>query len=248
MREQSMTRKELLAKKHEEALIKRIVLISVFCIGAMALVFFYAIPTMVKIADIWDNTRNADKPNVNDVNASIPLVRPQFDNDQNRATNSAEFAINGSAPAGKTVHLMMNGAERPTTVADSSGVFTFSGIQLQEGSNVFVAYSQDERERKSDKTAELRIDLDTRSPKLDVTSPNDGETFGGARASVITLRGKTDEADEMYVNGGWIILKADGTFEHVYQLSPGENILTMYAKDKAGNKSVDVVRKVTYNP
>ncbi len=243
-----MTRKELLARKHEEALIKRIVIITVTSFVLIGLVFYYAIPTMVKIADIWETTRNSDTANVDNGDSNVPLSRPYFDQSIPTATNSAEFAITGSAPAGKTVHLVMNGAERPTTVADSSGVFTFAGIQLQEGANVFTAYSQDERERKSDKTGELRIDLDTRSPKLDVTGPNDGETFSGARASVITLRGKTDEADEMYVNGGWIILKADGTFEHVYQLSQGENILTMYAKDKAGNKSVDVVRKVTYNP
>lgn len=248
MREQTMTRKELLARKHETALIKRIVIISLFSLGLMALVFYYAIPAMVKIADIWETTRTSDQAVVTDPNAGVPLIRPRFEDDQNRATNSAELDLKGTATAGMNVHLVMNGQEKPSVVADNSAVFTFSGIRLADGVNTFVVYAQDDRGRKSDNSVELKITYDSRAPKLEVSEPGDGAVIGGARASVITLKGKTDEATQMYVNGGWIILKADGSFEHQYQLTPGENVLTLYAMDEAGNKSPDVVRRVTYNP
>jgi hypothetical protein len=248
MREQTMTRKELLARKHEEALIKRIVIIALFSFGLIALVFYYAIPTMVKIADIWETTRNSGTANVDDPGAGIPLSRPYFDQSIPTATNSANFVLRGNSVAGVSIHATQNGRDLPEVVADSSGGFIISSLSLSEGANVFTVYAQDTRGKKSEVSQELKVSLDTRAPKLEVSSPNNGDTMSGARGGLISVKGKTDEATQMYVNGGWVILNADGTFDHKIQLAPGENTLTMYAADDSGNKSVEIVRKVTYNP
>jgi len=248
MRQQRMTRRELLAKKHETALIWRIILFSFFSFALLALVFYYAIPIMVKIADLWETARSSHEAVIPDMSNAVPIPRPQFEVPDRFATNSAQFVLKGTAQAGLTVHVVFNGQKASSVVADSSGVFTVGDIMLRDGVNTFVAYAQDAYGRKSAETHPLEVTFDTIAPKLDVVSPLDDAVFRGFRANIITVSGKTDGATQMYVNGSWIILQRDGTFSQPYQLSPGENILTFYALDDAGNRSVEVTRKVTYFP
>lgn len=248
MREQTITRKELLARKHEGALIKRIIIIALVSVGLIVLVFYFAIPTMVKIADIWETTRSSGTATVDNRNLGIPLSRPYFDQSTPNATNSADFVLRGQAVAGVSIHVSHNGRDLPEVVADSSGGFTLSNLSLNEGVNSFTVYAQDSSGKKSEVSPEFKVALDTRAPKLEISSPKNGNTFSGARGALISINGKTDEATQMYVNGSFVILNADGSFDHKYQLAPGDNILTMYAMDDAGNKSVEIVLKLTYNP
>lgn len=248
MKNQYMPKKDLLARKHEQALIRRIAIISVFCLAGIVLVIYFAIPAMVKIADVWDTTRNSNVPNKTNTDLTIPLQRPSFNSLPFDATNSATLTITGRAEPGLSVQLTFNGTETPSVIADNSGSFTFANVTMQEGSNSFSAYTKDSNGRKSLSTSVYTVFLDTRAPKLDVSNPNNGDTFGGASQTIVEVKGKTDEATEVYINGSRGILNADGSFSQKVQLQPGENILTMYAKDDAGNKSVDVSRKITYNP
>lgn len=243
-----MPKKDLLARKHEQALVRRIAVILVFCLAGIALVIYYAIPAMVKIADVWDTTRNANVPNNKDPDITIPLQRPNFNSLPFEATNSAVLTLTGKAESGLTVHLSFNGAEKSEVVADNSGSFIFANVSMNEGTNTFSAYAQDSKGRKSSPTETYSVILDTREPKLELNSPNNGETYGGAAQAVIDVKGKTDEATEVYINGSRGIINADGTFAQKVRLQGGENTITVYAKDDAGNKSVDVSRRVTYNP
>jgi hypothetical protein len=248
MKNQYMPKKALLAKKHEQALVKKIAVILVFCMAGIILVIYFAIPAMVKIADVWDTTRNSNVPN-NSVNGiDIPLQRPTFNSLPFDATNSATLTISGRAEPGLAVHLIFNGTEKTNVVADNQGSFTFANIGMNEGINSFSGYSQNDKGKKSSPTQTYTVTLDTSVPKIEVSSPNAGDTFGGASQSVVEVKGKTDEATEVYINGSRGILNADGSFSQKVQLQGGENTLTLYAKDNAGNKSVDVSRKVTYNP
>lgn len=203
---------------------------------------------MVNIADAWDTAKNANVAKSSNNDLQIPLTRPNFQSLPSNATNSADFVIKGYSQAGTTVYLKINTRESGSVVTDSSGTFTFGNIVLNEGDNRFVAYAKDASGRKSDETEPFILNLDTRAPTLEITSPNSGETLGGAEKKVLEVQGKTSEATQMYVNDSWVIMNPDGTFNYKVQLQPGENTLTMFAKDDAGNKSVDVVRKVTYNP
>jgi hypothetical protein len=243
----SVQRKQLIARKHEQSLIRRIVLIVILTFGIIAVLLMYAIPAMVKIADVWETTRDSDVPTGPDEDISIPLSRPSFQSLPYNATNSSEFILKGYAPSGTTVFLRFNNQDSGTAVADNSGSFTISNITLSEGDNSFVVYAKDTKGKKSEESEPLNLKLDTRPPTLEISGPNYGDTFGGSQ-NVIDVKGKTSEATQMYVNEGWVIMNADGSFSHKFQLQPGENTLTMYAKDDAGNKSAEVIRKVTYNP
>lgn len=248
MKNNYVPKKTLIAKKHEQALIKRIAIISVFCIAGILLVIYYAIPAMVKIADVWDTTKNANVPSNSNNGIDIPLRKPDFNALPFDATNSATLTISGRAEPGHNVHLIFNGSEREPVVADNSGIFTFANISMTEGTNSFSGYSQDNKGRKSSNTNVYTVTLDTRFPKIELSSPNNGETFGGAAQSIIEIKGKADEASEMYVNGSRIILNLDGSFSQKVPLQSGENTITVYAMDEAGNKSVEVTRKVIFNP
>jgi bacillopeptidase F len=243
----TVPRKELLARKHEQALVRRIVLIAIVCLTLVLLFIYFAIPAMVKIADVWETTRNASKPGVESSSLDIPLDPPQFNALPTDATNTPSVTVSGRAQAGLAVHLKFNGKDVQNIVADNSGNFTFGDMKLSEGKNTFIAYVQDSRGRKSVDSGSLSIILDTKAPRVQITSPSDGQVFGSGQ-QIISVSGKADEATQMYVNGSLAILKSDGSFDTRVFLQPGENTITMYATDDAGNKSVDVARKVTYNP
>ncbi len=243
-----MPKKALLAKKHEQALVKKIVIISVFCFAGVILVIYFAIPAMVKIADVWDTTRNSNVPNNSANGLDLPLQKPTFNSLPFDATSSASLTLTGRAEPGLTVHLIVNTAEKANVIADNQGSFTFANVGLVAGTNSFSGYTQNNTGKKSALTTSYTVTVDTSIPKIEALAPNSGDIFSGASQAVIEVKGKTDEATEVYINGSRGILNADGTFAQKVQLQPGENTLTMYAMDGAGNKSVDVSRKVNYNP
>jgi hypothetical protein len=243
----SFTRKQLLAKKQEQVLIRRIALIVILTFGFIGVLAYYAIPAMVNIADAWETARNSNVVANKGDNNTIPLTRPSFQSLPYTATNSAEFVLKGYSKAGTTVFLDINSKDSGSVITDNSGMFTFGDITLNDGVNTFIAYSKDTDGRKSANTEPFVLTLDTRAPTLDITGPNYGDTFSGSQ-NYAEIKGTTSEATQMYVNDSWVIMNPDGSFAYKYQLKPGENTLTMYAKDDAGNKSVEVIRKVTYNP
>jgi hypothetical protein len=209
---------------------------------------YFAIPAMVQIADVWETTRNSGKSGVESSTLNIPLDVPRLDAFAGKATSNANVTISGRAQAGLTIQLKVNGKDLSPVVADNNGTFTFNDVKLSEGVNTFKAWAQDSKGRKSEESPEMQLVMDTKAPRVQINEPYDGQTFGGAQQLNVTVKGKADEATQVYVNESWAMMKADGTFETRLQLQPGQNTITVYAKDDAENKSPEVVRRVNYNP
>ncbi|MDQ3238951.1 MAG: Ig-like domain-containing protein [bacterium] len=245
---QSLKRKQMLAKELEGFLIKRIVFIVIITFIILGSLIFYGIPALVTFVDAWDTAKNSNVKKSNSNELVAPLSRPSFQSLPNSATNSADIVLKGFASAGSTVHLKINGVDFGNVVADNSGAFTYSKITLKEGDNTIIAFASDAGGRKSEESNAATIKFDTRPPTLDVTSPNPNEVFSGSGKNIIEIKGKTSEATQMYVNESWVILNSDGSFSYSYQIQPGESSLIMFAMDDAGNRSVQVERKVTFNP
>lgn len=85
--------------------------------------------------------------------------------------------------------------------------------------------------------------IDTKPPKLEIFLPR---KRAKSKEDFIVVKGKTDEGSTVEVNGERAITYLGGNFVIYSKLVPGKNILTILARDKAGNVTTarrEVVRK-----
>ena len=81
---------------------------------------------------------------------------------------------------------------------------------------------------------------------MEVTEPQDGQSFDKNHQE-ISISGKTDAGNNVWVNGRFVVVKDDGSFTMKLRLNDGENLLTISSKDPAGNET-KVEKKVIFAP
>jgi cytoskeletal protein RodZ len=79
-------------------------------------------------------------------------------------------------------------------------------------------------------------------PKLQLTTPSENQVV---QASVIEVKGKSDNDASVYLNEALISLDEEGNFSELINLTPGENLIRVEAVSRRGKKSV-IERKVRY--
>lgn len=133
-------------------------------------------------------------------------------------------------------------------VSLSNGIFSISGITLNEGMNTIVARAIDPDNNVS--TASINISLDSTPPHIAITSPPDGYV---ATASPITVggiindivRGTVNENQGRVLVNGMEATVANRTFSVVdVPLNPGVNTITAVGADQVGNT---VTTSITVN-
>lgn len=233
------SRVERLARREEKAVIKRVVILSIVSLILIALIFTFGTSTLGKFSDLLSSVfQNKSDSQLTD--KTVPPA-PRL-NAFGEATNSAKFKISGFAE-GKTVQIFLNGDKvGETDVTD--GTFKYEEINLKSGQNTIAAKTVGENGRESDLSGESRINLITKEPKLDVSSPSDGDSFSGNNRIKVT--GQADASSQVYANGFLANIGADGHFEVFVPLSEGENNLEIKAIDDAGNSKV-VTKKVSFH-
>lgn len=161
------------------------------------------------------------------------------------ATNSAVFAISGSASSKKSVILYINDDLIDTVTTDDKGKFSFSELQLSKGANEIKAKVKDEnKESKYSETVTV-LYTDT-APTLTLDSPQGGKSFSKDDKNAL-ISGKTDLGVKVTVNELWAIVDASGAFSYTLPLQSGENKITVIATDQAGNET-KIERIITYSP
>jgi len=78
------------------------------------------------------------------------------------------------------------------------------------------------------------------SPHLDVTSPQDGQTFSGA---AVRVEGSTDVGVSVTVNGARVSSDGSGHFSQGLLLAPGIHVFEIIAKDRFG-KEKGITRQI----
>jgi hypothetical protein len=149
-----------------------------------------------------------------------------------------------------------------TWVNDRGGSGTASGttswwisnIQLSEGDNVLTVTATDTSGNQSIDTLSVTYTpLDTIDPSVSITEPTSGSTYTAIISSVNLSGNALDNVDVSQVT--WVNDRggngtASGTTSWSVsniQLLEGDNVLTVTAKDAAGNQSTDALM-VTYTP
>lgn len=161
------------------------------------------------------------------------------------ATNSAQLKIDGYSVAENQVVVLVNGQEFTRVSANEDGTFS-ADIELTEGENSVTSYTIDPKANESEAGQNYVIVLDTEKPKLEVTTPKEGDTID-TRDSVIGVEGSTDPGSKIYVNDRVVFPNADGTFAARHSLSEGKNEIIVKARDEAGNETEQKIT-VEYSP
>ena len=187
------------------------------------------------------NTRSADTDGQDEAGYLFPpTLDPSYE-----ATNSAEFMLTGSGTASQKVVLYKNDEEEDETVVGADGHFEIGPITLSKGTNTFTAQIKVD-DKTSEKSNTINVLYKTEDPKLEITSPQDGETFTGETKQV-KVEGTTDVGNTLYLNDHIVPLSARGSFSTIHKLADGENKVRLKAVDTAGN-DIETELTLQYRP
>jgi len=168
-------------------------------------------------------------------------IEPPTLNPAIEATNSATTTLSGAANAEQTVSLYNNDdlVDKKTVASDNT--FKFTNVTLKDGVNTFKTKVSTKDNKTSDYSNEIIVTRLNKAPKLDVSSPTDGQSYKKAQ-SPIMVTGDTDQGVKVTVNGFWAIVNDQGHFTYSYNLQSGDNTLKIEATDEAGNKTSKEVK------
>jgi hypothetical protein len=177
-----------------------------------------------------------------DVEQAVPPA-PTLETAAPPFVTASPVDVTGTAEFRSTVRLLRNGTEVGTAEPAREGAFAAS-VPLVEGPNEITAVARNYA-GESPASAPLTVTLDTTGPVLTWT-PADRSGF---LSPELVVGGTATDAHagvaEVLVNGSPASLTADGSFAADVDLAPGENTLTVVARDRVGNETRET-RTVAY--
>lgn len=75
-------------------------------------------------------------------------------------------------------------------------------------------------------------------PKISITSPTNGST---PRGTVVTIEGRTENISMLTMNDKEIFVDTEGQFKEVRAMSPGYNVVKLYARDRHDRETSESV-------
>lgn len=164
--------------------------------------------------------------------------------DAPKATNKSTITLTGRALPGSSIKIFVNGPDKGSTTAGNDGIFTFSDINLNIGTNTIFAKSYDGKGNESESSEFLIINHDRDAPKITIEKPKDGDTVKNLDKR-IEIEGKIDEKATITINEKTAIQKSDFSFNYFMSASEGDVEIKIEVVDTAGNKSTEEL-KVKY--
>jgi len=164
---------------------------------------------------------------------AITLVQPV----QGALLNGSPVLVRIRSEIGTVVTINGAGAENPNGNATMS-------VNLSEGQNEIVVTAQDPAGNRN--AVVLRLTLDTTPPALSVGSPENGSLLAN---TTVTVTGTIEAGCKLFVQGKAAAVNGN-SFSYGWNLVEGENALTLYAEDAAGNRNYATlkVRRDTIAP
>lgn len=233
-----------ISRLEEKRTKKQLYLSIIGIIGVIIFMITIGIPMIVRGSAYLGTVRQQNTPIETNGDTIAPF--PPTLSALPEATNTSPITVEGYAEPGSQLTLFVNGEEVKQNILGEDGSFSFSDIELTKGENRIYATAKDISGNESGPSHDLVISYKKDAPKLEVTAPEEGQSFG-KNDQEITVTGKTDPGNNMRINERFVSVAEDGSFAYKLKLSDGENTLTIVARDDAGNET-KLERKVTYNP
>lgn len=225
-----------LAHHEGSTLVKQIFFFFGVSIGLVVLFLLVILPAFIKFLAFRNFSSKISYTSENVITGKPFLTQP-FD-----ATNSATLKLTGSAQSGLKVILLQNGSPGPETTATSDGSFTFSNVTLEAGQNTFTAVAQTDKGDRSNPSNAVVISLVKDAPKLTIDTPANDLTVTQRKQNPITVKGKTEPGDRVFINDRLVFVTSDGSFTGQVQLSEGDNTITVKSLNAASTEtSQDIV-------
>lgn len=219
-----------LARTHDRRSRQQILFFFCGSILVIIAIVIVGIPALLNLAGTISQFRRTPTTATID-NSPIPTT-PVFSQDL-IATTSANIKIRGAADPKTTVEITQNDRVLGTVISQDDGSFTYD-VSLEKNDNIFTAIAVSETGKKSSVSLPYDVKYLTAQPKLDVTSPKDGDKISSDQT---TVAGKTDSGDSVTVNGRYVVVASDGSFTYPLNLNSGDNKIEVIATDPAGNKT-----------
>ncbi len=231
-----------ISRVEEKKTKKILVLTFIGIVTLLVMIFTIGIPLIIGVSLLVSNATNhqsiidnTDKtPPVAPVLFPVPI-----------ATNSAILKISGYGEPNSNVHIFVNDTEVKKILLPTDGSFSFTDKLLMVGQNVIYVTAQDQAGNLSTESEKLKILYKKNVPKLEITDPQDNQTFSKNQQDLI-IKGITEEGVNLTINDRFVNVKDDGAFTSTLRLQDGENTLVFVARDTAGNET-KLEKKVFYS-
>jgi len=233
-----ISRLERLARKEEKNVIRRIIYLSGISLILAILLIKLGIPLLGKFTDLLSFIFHKDETQLS---TEKSVTQPPRIDSLPTATNSAKLVVSGSSE-GATVEIYLNSEKAGQSKVDN-GEFTYEDLLLKNGENDISAKALDQSGNESDFSQSKKVIFDKEPPKLEVSSPSDGQSF--SQNNRIKVTGKTDKDAQVYANGFLATVDLDGNFEVFVPVPEGETTIEIKASDEAGNVTIQT-RKITF--
>ena len=223
-----------LVRKESQRMVKQSIALMVLTLAVVIALIIFGIPAMIKLVGFLGELRSASSPV--DGEDTIAPFAPQLEVAV-EATASAKINVDGFAESGASVKLFRNGGQVAETTVGDEGKFLFEGVVLDPGRNDFSAMAVDSAGNESERSVTRAVVFDNKSPKLTVTSPENGAVVGDSLNNLVNVEGESEPDVEVYVNDRLAIVDGAGKFSQKVSLQSGDNEIVVQAVDLAGNTS-----------
>lgn len=211
---------------------KRAVKFTLLTIVLITALIIFGIPAIAKFAGFLGDFKKSSTPA--EKNDTTPPAPPFIDSVP-ESTNSAFIRISGNTESGATVYLTFNDTSQEQ-VANSSGEFSFD-LDLTKGSNLLYAKVKDQAGNEGQASKTYTVTYDTEPPKLEIESPQDGQSFFGSRQRQLIIKGQTESRAKVIINERLVVVDENGSFLFTTTLSEGSNPFNIKTEDEAGNST-----------
>ena len=229
-----------LERKSEEQTTKKTFVLGLLTVIIFVLVVAFGLPFLVKFSVFLGDAKIKKQGTVKE-NALPPLppriVLP-YD-----ATNSAKINIVGFAEAKVDVELLKNDALVGKSKVSEAGDFTFSDIQLDEGSNTFTTIAISEKGGSSEHSKPLVIIFDDKAPEFTMLNPSTDNIK--VDVADFEVSGQSENGVSVLVNNQVAMVDDTGKFKVKVQLNSGKNDIEIKVRDAAGNETKKTIT-ITY--
>ncbi|MBI2268324.1 MAG: hypothetical protein HYU80_02615 [Candidatus Blackburnbacteria bacterium] len=203
---------------------------------------FFGTNSLAQLTSLMGNSNGNSKSQSQE--DKTPPARPNMDTLPHN-TQTDKLIVTGKAEVGSRLKLYKNEeVVREATILDDSK-FSLE-IKLSKGKNIIWVTATDASGNESEKIPQT-VFFDLEPPKLEISSPSDGESFGGTDEETLTINGTTEPEAKVTVNDRIAAVDGTGNFTVKYTLSEGQNELLFVAIDPAENKTEKTI-KVLYTP